>query len=264
MRGLGERSPAVVGLVHVELRITRQRIRLVGHRRVDHLEHEHALAGVRSQGDEGIAEVAAVTLGGRLGLGHQRTAAGVAEQHHRLRPPGPHGPHRSLHVDGRQIVLAVHVVVDVAGGEPEGGVAGGGEQRAGVVGGEVAPGVGQHHGRLPGSPRRRRPQDAADDGAVRCDQRHRFSAHGDARVVGRVRPVPEERPPLHRPPQVGHRQAGVPAAACSAARWNVGTGGASRCGSSLSRMRRASSRSAWVYGAVSVQNSTRIPLGSMV
>src|SRR5207302_10007664 len=63
------------GVVHVEGRVDRERVVLVGHRRVDGVEEEHALARVGGEGDEGVAE-----LPFRLGHGHERSAAAVSQQ----------------------------------------------------------------------------------------------------------------------------------------------------------------------------------------
>ena len=76
---LGPRPPAVGGVVHVELGNDRSRIALVGDGRVDRLQHELALARVRSHADP---RVAAAVLGVRQR--RQRTAAAVPEQHNRL------------------------------------------------------------------------------------------------------------------------------------------------------------------------------------
>ena len=57
---------------------------------------------------------------------------------------------------------------------------------------EVAPGMAEHDRRPPRRARGRRPQDAADDGAVGGDERDGLAAELDAGVVGGVGPVPEE------------------------------------------------------------------------
>ena len=89
-----------------------------------------------------------------LGHGHQRAAAGVAEQHDRFRPAAHHLVVGRLHVDDARLVKAVDVVAHVAGAEAEHGVAGGGQQGAGVVDGEVAAWVRQDHRRPPAVARR--------------------------------------------------------------------------------------------------------------
>jgi len=122
VRRLGEGPPPVVGVVHVQLGIARQRIVLVSHGGVDDLEHEHTLAGMGGQGHEGVTELAAA--GHRHRERHQRPTAGVAEQHDRFGAAPPGLLHHGLDVEGTLLVQAVGVVVDVAGSESEYGVAG--------------------------------------------------------------------------------------------------------------------------------------------
>ena len=75
-----------------------------------------------------------------LAEGHQRAAAGVAQQHHGFGAAPLHLVVDRLHVDDAVLVQAVGVVVLVAGAEAEDRVAGRGQQRAGVVHAEVTAG----------------------------------------------------------------------------------------------------------------------------
>jgi len=58
-------------VVHVEFRHGAERVGLVGHAGVDHLQHEHALARVRSHADPPVTDAQL-----RLGHGHQAAAGG--------------------------------------------------------------------------------------------------------------------------------------------------------------------------------------------
>ena len=146
---------------------------------------------MRGHADPAVADA-------ELGVGHrhQRSAAGVAEQHDRLGAAPHHLVVRGLDVDDARLVEAVGVVVHVARAEPEHRVSRGGEQRAGVVHAEVAARVRQDHRRLPRRADRRRPQHAAHERAVRRHHPHRLALHRDAGVVLRQRPVAETDRPL--------------------------------------------------------------------
>ena len=133
---LGPGPPAVVGVVHVELGHGREGVTLVRHGRVEHLQHEHALARVRGDADPPVTQL---PLG--LAQRHQRSAAAVAEQHDRLGAPAAHEGGGRGDVDDALLVEAVGVVVLVAGAEAQHAVAGMGEERARVVDREVAAGM---------------------------------------------------------------------------------------------------------------------------
>ncbi len=198
-RGLRPRPPTVVGAVHVELGHDRVRIAFVGDRRIDRLQHEHALAGVCGHADP---RVTAAVLGVRER--HQRTAAAVAEQHDRVGASLADPRHRSCDVGRGGLVEAVDVVVEVAGGEAEYRVARGREQRAGVVHREVPSRMREHDRGVPRAARRRRPPQAAHEGAVGGNDAHRFPAEVDAGVVFRERPVPKTERALRSGEDVGH------------------------------------------------------------
>ncbi len=182
--GLRPWPPAVVGVVHVELGHDRERVGLVGHRRVDDLVHEHALARV---GGHAHPPVADAPLG--VGQGHERPAAGIAEQHDGLRPASTHLVGDGLHVDGARLVETIGVVAHVPGAKAAHGVAGRRQQRAGVVNAEITAGVAEDHGRLPGPPAWRKPQEPSHQGAVRGYQPDRLARDVDAGVVFGQRPV---------------------------------------------------------------------------
>jgi hypothetical protein len=97
------------------------------------------------------------------------------------------------HVDDEVLVEAVAVVVVVTGREPEHRVAGCGQERTCIVDGEVTTRMTEHDGGLPRRVSRWCPQDAADDEAVRRDERDRLAAEREAGVVGRIGPEPEDR-----------------------------------------------------------------------
>ncbi len=159
---------------------------LVGDRRVDHLQHEHALARVRGHADPAVADA-------ELGVGHrhQRSAARVAEQHDRLGAAADHLVVRGVDVDDARLVQAVGVVVHVPGPEAEHGVTRGSEQRTGVVHTEVASRMRQDDGGLPGRADRRCPQHPAHERAVRRDEPNRFALHRSTGIVLRQGPVSE-------------------------------------------------------------------------
>ncbi len=190
----GPGPPSVVRVVHVQRGVDRERIVLVGDRRIDHLEHEHALAGMGSERDERVAERCAVLRrDARLRERHERAAAAVAEQHDLFGASASHLVDRGLHIDHASLVEAVGVVVHVPGGEAEHGIAGRGEQRAGVVHAEVGSRMGEHHRRSPPGGGRWCPEHAPHDGSVGRDQRQRLASQAHAGVVVGVGPVADER-----------------------------------------------------------------------
>ena len=107
----------------------------------------------------------------QLGVGqrHQRPAAGVAEQHDGLGAPARISSYGRLHVDDALLVQAVGVVAHVAGAEAEHRVAGGGQQRAGVVDGEVATRVARMTAVFH-TPAGRQPQQPPHERAVRAHE----------------------------------------------------------------------------------------------
>ena len=165
---------------------TDARIVLVGDRRVDRLQHELALARVRGHADP---PVAAAVLDVRER--RQRTAAAVAEQHDRLGAAAAHPLDRGGDVARREVVQAVGVVVQVARREAEHRVAGGREQRARVVHGEVGTGMRQHHRGVPRRAARRRPEQPAHERAVVGDDADRLAGDVDAGIVFGERPEAE-------------------------------------------------------------------------
>ena len=85
-------------MIHVELGIDGERVALVGDRRVDHLKHERAFAGMSGQGNEGITQRCVLGSRGHLAERHQRTATAVAEQH-RLGSAATELGNGGLHID---------------------------------------------------------------------------------------------------------------------------------------------------------------------
>ena len=192
-RRLRPGPPAVGGLVHVEVRVDRERVGLVGDGGVEHLQHEHALAGVGGEGDEGVPRRPA-----GLRQGEHRPAAAVAQHHDGLGAAPPQLLDDRQCVDDEQLVEAVDVVVDVAGGEAEDGIAGRRQRRREVVDREVGARMAEGDAGAPRDADGRGPEDPPDDGSVGRDQRHRFTARRDTRFVGRVGPVPGRHEPQPR------------------------------------------------------------------
>ena len=79
-------------------------------------------------GDERVTEALAAPGDRCLGEREERTAAGVAEEHHRVGAPAAHLGHGSLDVGDALLVQEVGVVVHVAPGDAEHRVAGGRER----------------------------------------------------------------------------------------------------------------------------------------
>ena len=188
-------------MVHVEFGHGRERIVLVGDRRVDHLQHEHPFAGVRGDTDPAVTDA---------GLGvrhrHQRAATGVAEEDDRLGAAAEHLVVRGLHVDDARLVQAVGVVVHVPGPEPQHRVPGGGQERARVVHAEVPAWMRQDHRGLPRRADGRRPQHPADECAVGRDQSDRLATHLHSGIVVGQWPEAETEGPRATEQHVIHRR----------------------------------------------------------
>ena len=204
--GPGPGPPPVVRVVHVQGRVHREPVGLVGDRRVDDLQHEHPLARMRRHRHEPVGADAGTIRGPGLGQGHERPTPAVAQGHHRRGTAAAHLLHRGGHVGDTGLVQAVGVVVDVSGGEAQDREPRRGQEWAGVVDAEVAPGVRQHHRRAPRRAGRRGPEDAAHHGAVGSHQRDGLPSGLAGRGVGRIGPVAQPGPGLVA--QDGSAQAG--------------------------------------------------------
>ena len=161
-----------------------RRGRPLADRRVDHLQHEHALARVGGHADPAVADA---PLG--VGQRHQRAAAGVAEQHDGLGAPPAHLGRDGLDVDDARLVQAVGVVAHVAGAEAARRVARRGQERAGVVHREVASRVAEDDRRLRHLPVGREPQEAPHEGAVGAHEADRLPRELHPGIVLGERPV---------------------------------------------------------------------------